>query len=243
VASTGGTASGHEAPEETGVPLLLNIFGIELLRGRLSFPKARPARAVWHNGDPLRLLVEVLHRRMVDSDELDPVPLKGTQPCSLASVDQMLGGTPYDDDLMVKWVPALSLLAWGSSSHYPSRMTEKRPASGMHVLYLLFKPLFNPELMRISGKPIFPDNNVDSVRPHAGAARALLYLIMQNRIHEAIALARRRYLAAGWRTIAASPETAIDVQRLAAALLVPVEAAAIASEFGQCWVLPSRNRT
>ena len=71
---------GWPCDAKTGdLPLLANVFGVEVTpRGRyvsVRFPKARTAHAVWGNGTPLQLLLDVAHRRLIDADKPTSRPL------------------------------------------------------------------------------------------------------------------------------------------------------------------------
>jgi len=235
---SGRSVSGHLDP------LLVNIFGVAM-KGRkvLPFPDARPTRAVWHEGSPTRSLIDLLRRRLLDASELDPAPIGGARPCGISTAALYLAGGPwFDDELLARWLPALTLIDW---SGYHSRSSERAVVPDVPVppLYSLFRPLFDPDNIRVSGKQIFSFSQSDSRMPHSASLRAIVNLLLQSQIDEAVAHARRRYLGAGWRIFdPPKGEIAIDGERLVAALLIPVDADEVASRFRTDWLLPSKER-
>ncbi|GIW54967.1 MAG: hypothetical protein KatS3mg082_1371 [Nitrospiraceae bacterium] len=236
IGSAGTMTNNHKGIERS---ILLNVFGVELKNGgRMFFPKARPPRAVWHSGRPVSVLIDILRRRLVDADELDPVPLQGTRPCRLNAIGSFLSPGVCDDELIARWIPPLALIDW---KHTRFRATESKESQNfpLHSLYSLFRPLLDPTGLVIEGRPLFPLQEDDSRRPHAAAIRMLVNLILQGSIDQAVDLARRRYLSAGWRTFEPPlGEMRVDCERLAAALLVPAEPAEIAARFAKDWLMP-----
>jgi CRISPR-associated protein Csx17 len=226
---------------ERADPLLVNIFGVEMTgRGTPLFPKARPNRVVWHEGRPTRRLIDLLRRRLSDANELDPAPLHASRPCSIATAALYLAGTPvFDDELLARWLPALTLIHWSwAIRNWKDKSVE--PPELVHPLYSLFRPLVDSQDVRVNGKPLFPFNLSDSRKPHVAAIRSIINLLLQNQIDEAVAHARRRYLGAGWRTFDPPvSEMVVDAERLAAALLIPVDPVEVADRFRKDWLLPS----
>lgn len=209
-------------------------------RGTPVFPKARPNRAVWHEGRPTRRLIDLLRRRLSDANELDPAPLHASRPCSIATAALYLAGTPvFDDELLARWLPALTLIDWSRAiRNWKDKSVE--PLELVHPLYSLFRPLVDPQDVRVNGKPLFPFIQSDSRKPNVAAIRSIVNLLLQNQIDEAVAHARRRYLGAGWRTFDAPlREMMLDAERLGAALLIPVDPVEIALRFRKDWLLPS----
>lgn len=242
--------STREDDKDAFQPLLTNVFGVRVGRRpngqprAPEFPTARPARVVWHTGEPLRVLADVLQRRLLDADELDPVPLRGSRPAPICVIDGLLGEVQnLELDIVARWIPALSLIDWsggGPSSTGPP--TEGIPLSLSGLLHALFRPLFEPDRMVVDGRLLFPEMSDNARRPHAAAVRALVHMLRQNRVDEAIALARRRYLAAGVTVFDAQLERPINGERLAAALLIPIDPGAVARRFKERWLRPSGDR-
>ncbi len=230
-------------------PLLTNIYGVSIGRradGGARAPEflsSRPLRTVWHDGEPLRVLADVLQRRLVDAGELDPVPVRASRPAPLGIIDRLLAnGGGLDVEMIVQWVPPLSLIDWsGGALHGAGQPDEKIPLSPAALLHALFRPLIEPNTIVVGGRPLFPDDPSDSRRPHAAAVRSLVHMLGQNRIDEAIAQAHRRYLAAGVVVIDGQPEQRIDGERLVAALLIPVEREALEHRFEERWFKSSED--
>jgi len=239
IASIGCSAPSHgEASDETP-PIVENVFGVERVSLRtFKFPAAHPARAVWHNARPLQALISVLQRRLIDADELAATPLYAARPCRSESVTRFLGGpTGIDDELIAQWIPALSLLSWkrGSSG---LTSTEWSP----HPLYTLIRPILDPEGLKLEGRSLFPLKDQDTRKPHAATARKLVNLILQGEIDRAVQLARRKYLAAGWRTFdPPDGELLLDGERLAAALLIPMNHQSLAKRLCKDWIFSPKH--
>ncbi len=71
IASIQGWSTPAEGVAKRADLLLVNIFGVEMTASRIpSFPKARPNRAVWHEGRPSRRLIDVLRRRLLEANEM-----------------------------------------------------------------------------------------------------------------------------------------------------------------------------
>jgi CRISPR-associated protein Csx17 len=241
IASIQGSQTPTAGVTERVDPLLVNIFGVEITgSGSLLFPKARPNRAVWHEGRPLRRLIDILRRRLLDGNELNPAALQASRPCSIATTALYLAGASvFDDELLARWLPALTLIDWSGAIYNWKDKSVELPEL-VHPLYSLFRPLVDPQDVRVNSKPLFPFSQSDSRKPHVAAIRTIVNLLLQNQIDEAVAHARRRYLSAGWRTFDPPlSEMVIDAERLAAALLIPVDPVEIAARFRRDWLLPS----
>ncbi len=230
--------SGTES--DAGTPFITNVFGVEASGIRsFKFPAARPVRAVWHNAQPLQSLISVLQRRLIDADELAVAPLHGARPCSLESVAHFLHGPPeIDDELLAQWVPALSLLCWKSRSA-GNLSTGWSP----HPLYTLIRPILDSEGIEVERRSLFPLDDHDARKPHAASVRKLVNLIVQGEAQQAVQLARCRYLAAGWQTIEPPrDELRLDWDRLASALLIPVDTQSLSRRLCEDWIRSSKNK-
>ncbi len=227
-----------------GAPLLANIFGVELGRGgKAFFPESRPTRAVWHDGDLTRGMIDLLRRRLMDVGEADPAPLWGARPCGISEISLFLAGqSAFDDGLVAQWIPALALIEWGKNDDR-SRRGAAPPEMAVPPLYSLLRPLFEPSSIRVKGRPLFLSDMSHTNRPHAASLRTMVNLLLQDEIDETVSLARTRYLGFGWRIIdPPRNEMSVDSNRLAASLLVPVAADEVAARFEADWLLPSKER-
>jgi CRISPR-associated protein Csx17 len=222
---------------DTDMPLQVNVFGVEVENGTRFAKNGRPQRAVWNAGDPVRVLAEVVHRRLVDTPAEDDPRLGGRCTCPARMVSAFLNGV-LDGEEVCRWVPALSLIDWRSGRPQAGTPHEDGalPAEGTYLLYCLFRPLFHPETIRVYGEKLFPDG----LAPRTVTATRLLNLIRQGDWGEATALADSRYLAAG-RSINAPPKgVETDGERLAAAMLIPVSTQAVAAGLRR-WLQPTKR--
>ncbi len=181
-------------------PLQVNVFGVEVQAKLLGhkrthfsvlFPQARPQRAVWHAGDPLQVLIDVAHRRLVDAAESDAMLAAGTYRCPARIIDRLLSDDPsFDLEFIAKWVPPLTLINWtqpapslgGRWGSMPQIRADgmRRPSTqglvfvraqgcdGVALLDALFRPLFQPaKLMVGSGndrRPLLDARNDEDGR-------------------------------------------------------------------------------
>jgi len=200
-------------------PLFLNIVGADQDRwGNRSFSKCRPNRAVYHMGDPARVLAGILERRLADTEPLDPLPLASATACSPGIVEAFLCGT-IDLGSVFRWLPAAVLIGWRGFKCAPQRLSA---TSSLYLLQALFRPLFHPGEIVLNGKPLFREP------PKATTARRLLHLIRSSDWVQAVDAVRARYLAEGRRTVAPPVEIDADGERVAAALLIPMQTADVA---------------
>ncbi|MGA2260041.1 MAG: type I-U CRISPR-associated protein Csx17 [Acidobacteriota bacterium] len=219
-------------------PFLVNVFGVDVVKnGRgILFPKARPQRSVWNSGDPGQAMTQVLQRRLIDADTMDPIPLDATRRCPAALVYRLLRGDPsLDLELIAHWLPALSLIDWRIPNHSKRIQSGPHsPADGAWLLHALLRPLFHPRALRIWEK------NPDRVLPHAGLALRILHLVRHGAIDEAVQLARNRYLAWGRAIVVPPVDLRTTTENLAVALLVPMHDLDVEQLLVR-WFQPSKN--
>ena len=212
----------------TKMPLLVNIFSVELGEGgQPFFPKERPQKAVWHCGAVVPLLADVLQRRLIDTDSTGELPLKAPYLCDAQTIRALLAGA-LDWDLIGRWIPPLSLVRWSWQANRPQPEESSLEADGLCLLIALFRPFFHPYSIKLDDAELFPER----LRPTAITARSLLNLIRQGEWHEAIRLAESRYRAAGI-SIVTSPmqiiDDEIDGELAAASLLIPLNSRDVAA--------------
>ena len=212
----------------TKMPLLVNIFSVELGEGgQPFFPKERPQKAVWHCGAVVPLLADVLQRRLIDTDSTGELPLKAPYLCDAQTIRALLAGA-LDWDLIGRWIPPLSLVRWSWQANRPQPEESSLEADGLCLLIALFRPFFHPYSIKLDDAELFPER----LRPTAITARSLLNLIRQGEWHEAIRLAESRYRAAGI-SIVTSPmqiiDDEVDGELAAASLLIPLNSRDVAA--------------
>lgn len=227
---------------ETKMPLLVNIFGVELNKhGTPLFSgQSRPQRAIWHRGEIVRLFADVLERRLVDTDASVPLPLDALVFCSAATVSAFLSDA-LDLDQIARWIPPLSLIKWSgpqTKAECPAAREVDSKPEGTFLLQALFRPLFYPYKVLIRGNELFPER----LRPRAATAHRLLNLIRQGELSEAVQLAQNRYLAAGRSIVMPPYGLSADYERLAASLLIPIQQSDVADGLRR-WLQPSKKQS
>lgn len=234
-------------------PLLVNVFGVDVrvkkhgerkLTFRVRFSAARPQRVVWSTGEPIRVLIDVASRRLVDAGQSDAMLSGGAYRCRARIVDRLLSGDPtFDLDLAAKWIPALSLIDWHNAfiRHYRGEPTVEPPVpDGVSLLDGLFRPLFQPAKITVQKRPLFENEKGNDRRPTSAFARRLFNLIRQQSVDQAVELAQSRYIAVQCPTINLPTSLTVAAERLAAALLVPMDASDMAHRFRR-WIEPKKN--
>lgn len=224
----------------TDTPILVNINGIEIDKtGNIRFcGEGKPHRAVWHNGNLIHVLADVIERRLVDTDAKSSLPLTAANTCSRELLSGFLSHS-LDLDLIQRWIPALTLIKWGNNNDngQSDESTDiKKSPDGAYMLQSLFRPVFHPRPLRVNEVNLFPEH----LMPRPILTRRLLGLIRQGNMDEAIQLARSRYLAAGYDIITPPPGLVLDGEIMAAAMLIPLDSAEVATSFMR-WIKPKKN--
>lgn len=215
-------------------PLFVNVVGAtEDPWGNRRFPPSRPSQAVFHSGEPTRVLAGVLERRLTDTEPGNALPLDATIPCTPELIEGLLSGA-VDWEGVLRWLPAMVLIDWSGSrpAIHPSRA-----ASGDFALYGFFKPLFHPQEMPLKGQR---SSRETSSVPNSLTARRLLWSIRSGDWAQAADTARNRYRAQGYHTIPLPAEVGADGDRVAAALLIPMRTRDVAAGFAR-WLEPERE--
>ena len=196
---------GWESKSSSVLPMIANVFGVEPQRFRnhwtLRFPKSRTAQAVWGSGEPLKVLLNVAHRRLVDADDPETTPFTGNRWCPAGLVQEfLLSDGSLNLEEIFKWVPPLSLIDW-SGWDADSGVLYHRPdqpffvPEGIAMLHALVRPLFHCDhrhnLILENGQPLFHRDQL----PKAGLLRRLFQLFRFGSLDEAILVLRDRYLA------------------------------------------------
>src|SRR5262249_15719111 len=145
----------------TDEPIIINIYGVEPhKRTNPNFSgEQRPQRVVWHSGQPLRVLADILERRLMDTDATSALPLRAMHVCT-SEVFAGFMTRGLDFEMIVRWIPPLSLIRWDQQQTITSSTEERTtssPLDGTSLLHALFRPLFYPGKLRISRENLFPD--------------------------------------------------------------------------------------
>lgn len=233
------------------LPLLANIFGVEVaLKGldvTVHLPKIRTSHAVWGNGTPLQLLLNVAYRRLIDADKPESRPLAASCFCSADAVHRLLtNDSRLDLEEVIHWVPALSLIDWSRRSHLGTVRERNVQFSvaldGTVLLQALARPLFHGRRLTIwndetkEQEPLFPQG----VEPTAGLLRRVFNLLRFNSLDEAIQVLRNRYLAAGHNIVTPPQGFAANGELVAASLVIPISDQSVVSGLYR-WLQPSKR--
>jgi CRISPR-associated protein Csx17 len=215
-----------------------NIFGLsrsaKMQHGWFADP--RPASAVWHDGDPVALLADLLERRLVDAESTGgraPVPpLRGRQFCPPTVLDQFLRGQ-IDTAEVAALLPVLSLIKWRRSDG--QNRPESVPGSAEFLMQAYFRPLLTPRLIRLK-------KGTDVIKPDAVRARALVKMIRGEMWRQAFALGERVYRSCGIDVVSPPGNLALQGDLIAAALLAPVELVVTREAFRRWMVKTKKGR-
>jgi CRISPR-associated protein Csx17 len=204
-------------PTEYG--LRHNIFGLTQVpeSHRETFADPRPASVVWHDGDPIRRLADVLERRLIDSTSLEgrgPLePLSAERRCSAHALNLFAKGET-DPAAIVHWLPALSLINWQRKAASDEK-PHLPPESPEFLLQGFFRPLF-------SATPLTLRKGADAIEPDAVRARTIVKMIRAEMWQQAFTLAERAYLSCGIDVMGPPKDLSAKGDRIAACLLIPV---------------------
>lgn len=220
---------------ETDRPILRNIFGVDG-KGQPYFPTERPQSAVWHHGDVVRVLADVLERRLIDVEPTKEVPLAACHFCRVTEVEEFLEGN-LDWEMIGRWVPALSLIRWSWPQEQDQNdgTIDAHAVGGHYLLSALFRPFFCARRIELGGQDLFPRQ----LKPKTLIARRLLNLIRQGELEEAIKLAKTRYLAANFPIVVPPLVETERYDVIAASLLIPVFVRDIVAGLRR-WIQPEK---
>ena len=213
---------------ETNYPFLANIYGVRIdSSGQPYFPKERPQRAIWHEGELPDLLIAILKRRLVDAKEDDPWLLNASYPLPAYLVEDFLNGV-LDEEEICHWLPALSMLDWQDANAIPYQY---KAADGLLLLDGFFRPLLTSGLK-------WGDNA--KVKPKVSFALKLIQLLQQGNMEIAVDVACARIRSLGRVTAARPVESQSRNQHLIAGLAIPVHRKDVYLGRDR-WLLPEIN--
>ncbi len=227
----------------TGRVVQQNVFGVEIGESLSNtwFPKVRPSQAVWNTGDPLQNLLSIIHRRLLPrrttkDDAEETTPFAGTFPCSASTTGEFIRDE-LDLEMVVRWIPPLSLIHWAGSDGQNTFPSEGSNLTGDEILHGLLRPLFHSvPIGALLKRSDISDN--DRQFPKSALLRKLFHLLRFQQIDEAVALARSFYLSHRL-SIVAPPSMEVDSDRIAAALLIPMRTSDVANGLKR-WLIPER---
>jgi CRISPR-associated protein Csx17 len=210
----------------TEYPAVCNAFGVTAASSRrFFFTEARPARVVWHDGQPLVAILDLVQRRLIDSKVGDLSLLDARVRLSASDVTAFLmGSDSVTIEGVQRWLPAMTLLDWSRKWHQwqPGR----RPAceEPLLLLWSFFKPFFTTDRIKLSGRNFFKEGEA-----RASFASQLFSLLRHGSADEGITLALAGYRAQGLRPIRPAVPLRLDHGRLAAALALSISAPNLAN--------------
>jgi CRISPR-associated protein Csx17 len=210
-----------------------NIFGLERVPSPRSesFKDPRPASTVWHDGDPVRLLADVLERRLIDSNPEIGVPLRGRQFCSRLALESFVRGE-IDMNIVAGLLPSFSLITWLRTEREDAQLTVTA-ASPELLLQAFFRPLITSSIVRLQ-------KNADEIEPDALRARSLVKMIRGEMWPQAIALAARVYHSCGLEILEPDANVPVSGDWVAACLLIPIELKLVRETF-QRWIIRTKK--
>jgi len=230
----GGSQSDQEQLSSTAtrnsklLPMAGHLASVEeesVPRPRRRWAKIDSPNKVWSAGSLVQNMIAVLDRRMIEQlvRGLADKPLAGTAPARLSDVTAFLEGPPAFDD--ARCAALLAGLVWARTVRFHARGSDAPVA----FAYAALKPIFTPDLelralqvLNAAGRLPVPPGLVARLRRGA--------------IDDAVRMALGRARASGVGSPfdpARSPAGAtrfgagIDSDRLAAALLIPIDEEAV----------------
>jgi CRISPR-associated protein Csx17 len=201
--------------------------------------KTDPAGVVWGSGGLLRNMIAVLERRLVEQAMRGLVdkPLGGTSPASLSDIAAFLEGAPAFDD--ARCAALLGGLVWAQPARLPVRRSDaigsrtRAHAPSLPFAYAALKPLFTPDA-DLRARPdsaaevrqCLPEHGTLPIPP--GLVTRIRCGAIDEAVRAALARARASGIASPFDTAGAAADrprfgAAVDPERLAAALLVPID--------------------
>ena len=218
-------------------PAICNVFGVTGKSQYFLFPENRPCQAVWHEGEPLMALLDLLQRRLVDSKEGDLSLLDASVPVAASTVGAFLNASPFLLYDVHQWIPAMSLLDWRCTRSTRAHDCDAAPPDPLLLLWSFFKPFFTPDNIAIGGINFFRSR--ESRRP--AFARQLFNLLRNGSGKEAAALGMTGYQAQGFHPIQPVLPSKMNCGRLAAALALSIPAGQL-SRLVNRWLEPVKEQ-
>lgn len=222
---------------ESNYPIACNIYGIEILGKKLDFARpGRPQRAVWHTGDPVASLLDVITRRLTDADKGKLTAFDAPQRLTSSEVDLFLGRESCDPAEVQKWLPAFSLIGWSEKDRWNKEPCRCGTLDPVTLLWAFFKPFFHPDKLPFGAGYFFPED----AGPKPAFARQLFALLRSGSVREAIGLGQAGWQAQGHSVVVPPVPETLDAPRLAAALALPVSSRGL-GRLAERWLEPSRT--
>lgn len=197
-------------------PLLAHIAPVADRGGR--WAETSQQRVVWGEGTLIDALIRVLRRRLIDAERAGAAdkPLAGKPGADLAAIAAFLARDTADDRIEAL-VRGLALVKgiWLPTRTFPPT------APALPAAYAALKPLFMPEAVLRAERLL----GADARLPLPATLLGQLLSSDPRRVADAIGQAQARARIAGLgRSFARLGAAGLDGRRLAAALLIPIQA-------------------
>jgi CRISPR-associated protein Csx17 len=217
-------------------PTAVNIFGIEVQRGSRQFVRVgRPRRVVWHEGESLAALLDLVERRLTDAGAGKLEAFASTRAIAMSDVANWLADTRKLSEETSRWLPALALLDWSRPPSAASRSPAVHLPGPELLLWAFFKPFFSPAGAVLRGRRFFrPDREAKPA-----FARELFNLLRHGFVAEAISLAATGYRAESLSPVVPAAPDSFDARAMAVALALPVTPLSL-GRMVQRWLEPSK---
>jgi CRISPR-associated protein Csx17 len=218
-------------------PALCNVFGVEFKGRGISFSQPnRPTHTVWHDGAPQSAILDLVQRRLTDS-EIDLKHLAGYTQLAPDDIGQYLAADDPTMGRIHRWIPPLTLLDRNRAVQKFDTHASQNTADANLLLWAFFKPFFFTEELPINGTNFFRET--PTAKPTF--SRQLFQLIRQGYMTQAIDYAAQGYNAQSLRPIRPAVSSALNYERLASALLLPISCYNLAPLINR-WLEPLKKQ-
>jgi CRISPR-associated protein Csx17 len=220
-------------------PTAVNIFGIEGQRGRRQFVRVgRPRRVVWHEGEPLAALLDLVQRRLTDARTGKLEAFGSRQTIAMSDVANWLTDAAKLSEETGRWLPALGLLDWSRHASVMPHAPAAHPPGPELLLWAFFKPFFSPAGAALRGRGFFRPGR--EAKP--AFARELFNLLRHGAVAEAISLAAAGYHAESLSPALPAAPDSFDARAMAVALALPVTPLSL-GRLVERWLEPSKKNS
>jgi len=224
-------------PKQITAPMLAYWLGAENQGNWWEISEGVPLRRVWGGGQFAANMVAVLQRRLIEERPDAAPPFDGRARVGLAEIEALLERS-LDESELIRWFFRFSLF----ETHGAKRLERKQQLAASPqiaalsptlALFALFKPLFDPRLIR--------HESVGASRyAKVGTLAHIAALLSRDDVNSAVQAARNAYHAVGVEL--ADFDCQFDLQNsssLLAALLVPTNSHEVAKVFRR-WRSPAK---
>ena len=222
--------------KQVTAPALAYWLGAENNGRWWMIPEGLPLRRVWGGGEFATNVAAMLQRRLIEERPDAAPPFHGSAHVGLAEIEALLNGE-VDDTELTRWFFRFSLFATDGETTKWNQQLGRGPQievlSPALALFVLFKPLFDAELIR--------HESVGASKPtRVGTLCHIAALLGRGDVNSAVQSARHAYHAVGVEL--ADFNCSFDLSdpgRLLASLSIPTRSAEVAQVFRR-WRSPAK---